>query len=225
MKSTPAVLALVGLVAVPLGAEAQNRRRQGIPPGHMPPPGMCRVWYEGEPPGHQPPPTSCREAERVAARDGYARVIYGGDARDRDDRWGGERDRSRDRYPGSDPYPYPDRSGYPSAGRYPQGRYPDAGGGYNDVPYSNGFDDGYEKGLDDARANRQFDPTRQGRYRSADRGYDKRYGTKDAYKAVYRDGFRAGYDEGYRDSRTGSDPNRRGGGAIGGAIRRLPWPF
>lgn len=28
----------------------------GIPPGHLPPPGMCRVWYPGKPPGHQPRP-------------------------------------------------------------------------------------------------------------------------------------------------------------------------
>lgn len=30
-----------------------------IPPGHLPPPGACRLWYVGRPPGHQPPPTSC----------------------------------------------------------------------------------------------------------------------------------------------------------------------
>lgn len=31
----------------------------GIPPGHLPPPGRCRVWMPGQPPGHQPPPRSC----------------------------------------------------------------------------------------------------------------------------------------------------------------------
>jgi hypothetical protein len=31
----------------------------GIPPGHRPPPGSCRVWYPGLPPGQQPPPGSC----------------------------------------------------------------------------------------------------------------------------------------------------------------------
>jgi hypothetical protein len=30
-----------------------------IPPGHLPPPGRCRVWIPGRPPGHQPPPRSC----------------------------------------------------------------------------------------------------------------------------------------------------------------------
>lgn len=31
----------------------------GIPNGHMPPPGSCRIWYPGKPPGHQPPPFKC----------------------------------------------------------------------------------------------------------------------------------------------------------------------
>jgi hypothetical protein len=31
----------------------------GIPPGHRPPPGSCRVWYPGVPPGQQPPPGPC----------------------------------------------------------------------------------------------------------------------------------------------------------------------
>jgi hypothetical protein len=33
----------------------------GIPPGHLPPPGQCRIWYPGTSPGHQLPPGSCRE--------------------------------------------------------------------------------------------------------------------------------------------------------------------
>ena len=32
-----------------------------IPPGHMPPPGSCRIWYPDRPPGQQPPPGSCRD--------------------------------------------------------------------------------------------------------------------------------------------------------------------
>jgi len=30
-----------------------------VPPGHLPPPGHCRVWYADRPPGHQPPPVPC----------------------------------------------------------------------------------------------------------------------------------------------------------------------
>lgn len=40
----------------------------GIPEGHLPSPGSCRVWFPGEPPGHQPPPTSCASAFREAPR-------------------------------------------------------------------------------------------------------------------------------------------------------------
>ena len=37
----------------------------------------------------------------------------------------------------------------------------------NDVAFDNGYADGYEKGLDDARDGRSADPTRHGWYRSA----------------------------------------------------------
>jgi hypothetical protein len=32
---------------------ASTAARLGIPPGHLPPPGQCRVWVPGEPPGKQ----------------------------------------------------------------------------------------------------------------------------------------------------------------------------
>ncbi len=38
----------------------------GIPPGHLPSPGMCRVWVPGKPPGHQAKAKSCSNIERSA---------------------------------------------------------------------------------------------------------------------------------------------------------------
>jgi hypothetical protein len=38
----------------------------GIPPGHFPRPGECRIWYPGTPPGRQPRPKS-RSCEGIAA--------------------------------------------------------------------------------------------------------------------------------------------------------------
>jgi hypothetical protein len=37
-----------------------------VPPGHLPPPGACRVWYPNKPPGHQPAPIDCPTAGAVA---------------------------------------------------------------------------------------------------------------------------------------------------------------
>lgn len=64
-----------GLLLLAAGAaEAQYFR---VPPGHLPPPGLCRVWLPDRPAGLQPAPTTCATAERRAARFG-GRVIYGG---------------------------------------------------------------------------------------------------------------------------------------------------
>jgi hypothetical protein len=34
-----------------------------VPPGHLPPPGSCRIWFPDRPPGHQPPPGPCEELQ------------------------------------------------------------------------------------------------------------------------------------------------------------------
>jgi hypothetical protein len=52
-----------------------SRRSSRIPPGQLPPRGMCRVWIDGVPPGQQPPVTDCATAERT--RVANSRVIYG----------------------------------------------------------------------------------------------------------------------------------------------------
>ena len=187
-----AAVSLIALALFAGTADAQGRGRrtnsQGIPPGQMPRAGECRVWYDGVPPGRQPRPTSCREAERVAARDRNARVIYGDEAYYEDGRYDQRRgsgnsvtDAIRDRIAGNR---YPDR--YPAASR----------GSFN-AAYDNGYRDGVEKGREDRDDNDSFDPVRHSRYRSADRGYESRYGTREQYKLAYRDGFEAGYQQGY----------------------------
>ena len=78
--------------------KGKGRGGEGVPPGQMPPAGMCRIWIDGVPPGHQPAPTDCATAMRN--RPSNARVIFGDDTngrrRDDDDRYEDRRDR-RDR--------------------------------------------------------------------------------------------------------------------------------
>lgn len=89
---------LIATLATATAVEAQGRGPQRVPPGHLPPAGMCRVWYDGVPPGRQPAATSCRDAERRAGRN--ARVIYGDARNDRNDRYDryDRYDRDDDRY-------------------------------------------------------------------------------------------------------------------------------
>ena len=200
MRKVAVIMMLVSLVAAPLAAQGRGRGNRGIPPGQMPAPGQCRVWYEGRPPGQQPRPTNCNEAERIASRDRNARVVYGDDAG-----WRGT-GRRTDGGATARRYPYP--SEYPNQGRYP---------GYDRVAFDNGYEDGYEKGREDADDNDGYDPVRHSRYRSGDRGFEDRYGSREQYRNVYREGFRSGYDAGYRDESYGRD-SRDGG-------LRLGWPF
>jgi flagellar biosynthesis/type III secretory pathway protein FliH len=95
------------------------------------------------------------------------------------------------------PSTYPNTGGYPG---YPQ-QYPGQYGGYANAAAQNGVNDGYEKGLEDVRKNRSFDPLRHAWYRSGDRHYEGRFGPREQYKDLYRQGFRDGYDRGYRDGR------------------------
>lgn len=34
-----------------------------VPPGHLPPPGQCRIWDPSLPPGQQAPPGDCRDLQ------------------------------------------------------------------------------------------------------------------------------------------------------------------
>lgn len=103
--------------------------------------------------------------------------------------------------------------GRPNYPRYPD--YPSSRGGgrvYQDPAYARGYEDGYRRGVEAARDNDRYDVRRERWYRSADRGYNGRYGSRNRWRQVYRDGFERGYDLGYRDGRyrdNGRYRNRR----------------
>ena len=80
MTSFAGTTLLAAMLAVaPLGAQAlRERGNDGVPEGHLPPPGMCRIWIDGVPPGQQPAPTDCATAVRNRPANG--RVIFGDDA-------------------------------------------------------------------------------------------------------------------------------------------------
>lgn len=61
-------------------SEVRSKQRShvaevNIPPGHLPPPGKCRIWLADKPPGQQPPPGNC-ETLRYQVPPG-ARLIRG----------------------------------------------------------------------------------------------------------------------------------------------------
>ncbi|HSL71441.1 MAG TPA: hypothetical protein VK864_14435 [Longimicrobiales bacterium] len=77
--------------------EVYVARRQGVPKGHYPPPGECRVWYAGRPPGQQPPPAKCG---RLVGRVPYgAFILYNDKEWDTRYDWRGLERRRRDSVP------------------------------------------------------------------------------------------------------------------------------
>jgi hypothetical protein len=225
MTRAALTLILIALTAGPSLAQGRGRNKQGVPPGHLPPAGLCRVWYDGVPPGRQPAPTSCHEAERIVSRDRGARVLYGGGSNRndrpvyRDDGWyPGDVRRGDDRRnpainDGRRPNPNGDRTRgravprgeqYPNGSPYPDARTPRRGDyGYASEAFRKGYDDGVVKGREDVNDRDSFDPARHSWYRSADRGYNSRYGTREEYRAEYRRGFLSGYESAH----DGRQPN------------------
>jgi len=203
MNSKSAWLVAAILLGVSFPVEAQVRgpnrgnsrvevaRDQGIPPGHLPSANQCRVWYDNRPNGRQPSPTDCRRAELIAARDRNARVIYGENVywNARHGRYGAA---NNDR-----------------AVRRGSVRNPRNNGGYiddsrdwrsyaNSPAFQNGYRDGMTKGREDGEDRDRFDVDRHSWYRSANRGYESRYGGRANYQEIYRQGFESGYADGYR---------------------------
>jgi len=197
-RTTGLIILSLAMIGFATQADAQGRwdrlnrneiaRAQGVPPGQMPPDNLCRVWYNNRPVGRQPSAMDCRRAEAIVSRDRDARVIYGEDAYAY--RYGGTGVYRDQRY---------DSRGYDPRGDDQRGEY---GRGWSNNPaYETGFRDGLEKGRDDASHRRSFDVNRQSWYRSADRGYDGRFGSRNEYERLYRDAFEQGYARGYRDYR------------------------
>lgn len=60
--------------APPPAPRASTAAKLGIPPGHLPPPGQCRVWVPKRPPGHQPAARSC--AGIAATAPAGAWIVY-----------------------------------------------------------------------------------------------------------------------------------------------------
>jgi hypothetical protein len=47
---------------------ASTAAKYGIPPGHLPPPGKCRVWVPGEPPGQQKKKYPAGDCDEIAGQ-------------------------------------------------------------------------------------------------------------------------------------------------------------
>lgn len=84
---------VLGRVVLPARGVRGPRRLEGVPRGHYPPPGKCRVWYPNRPPGHQPPPTDCHRLAGMRLEPG-AFVLHGDQAYDAGYDWR-EEDRRR----------------------------------------------------------------------------------------------------------------------------------
>ena len=62
------------------------RNLTGVPKGHYPPPGECKIWYPDRPAGHQPPPVSCSSLIGAKLTDG-AFILHGDKAYDSEYNW------------------------------------------------------------------------------------------------------------------------------------------
>ena len=92
-RSTGGLGGVLGRVILPRAGTVGPRELAGVPRGHYPPPGECRVWYPNRPPGQQPPPTSCDRLVGVRLDPG-AFILHGDRAYDAEYNWR-EEDRRR----------------------------------------------------------------------------------------------------------------------------------
>lgn len=85
-RTAGSVGGILGRVVLPRPGTAGPRELAGVPKGHYPPPGECRIWYPNRPPGHQPPPTSCDRLAGVRLEPG-AFILHGDRAYDAEYDW------------------------------------------------------------------------------------------------------------------------------------------
>jgi len=50
-------------INIGIGGDSGGKGRSAVnvPPGHMPPPGKCRIWYKNRKAGNQPAPGNCNK--------------------------------------------------------------------------------------------------------------------------------------------------------------------
>jgi hypothetical protein len=77
---------ILGRVVLPPAGTVGPRRLEGVPKGHYPPPGECRIWYPNRPAGHQPPPRPCGSLAGVRLEPG-AFILHGDRAYDAEYDW------------------------------------------------------------------------------------------------------------------------------------------
>jgi hypothetical protein len=166
------ILAGSALALATTTAGAQGRRT-GIPPGQMPPAGLCRVWIDGVPAGRQPGPTDCRTARAHAPPNSH--IIYGSQSQGRvglDPRVGtisGRYDQRADpRSPRYDPR-------YDSNSRLYDPRYVTNGSnGRYDLRRDQNDNNGRYDSRDNDRSREKLDRKRQEEHEKAERKNEKR---------------------------------------------------
>jgi hypothetical protein len=94
----------------------------------------------------------------------------------------------------------------------------------NSAAFERGYREGVQRGADDARRGRSFELERDDVYRSADRGYNNRYGDREWYRNDFRRGFSLGYRSGYSNIRGDGRQGRRDDRGVGRDRRGLQEP-
>ena len=87
-------------IAVVYDSKHDNRvapRTVNVPKGHYPPPGQCRLWFEGRAAGRQPRPTKCQSLAGNVPSGAF--ILYNDKAWDTDYNWARHAQRKRGEVP------------------------------------------------------------------------------------------------------------------------------